>query len=335
MNGTMVTDDEARVRALLHAAVDDVEPRPDALPRLLAATRRHRSPRRRVLLGAGSAVAATAALLLVLVVFPTGQRTAPVSIGPHGYLAITDLGVVSVFDVDSGQRQRELGRVDGGAAGPVAGSPERFFALVDGHVVAGGADGELRRLPGTATGQVLTAEGDRVAYLDGGAVVVADPAQRRVPIPPGTAVLDLALAEDGRLAVLLADPAGDVGIRVLPAGAADFAAAGEIDVLGDCGPLSVTWTGGDVAALLPVSCGSADSRVATFDAETGRRLGGGVAFETGPLHPGSVQLSTDRLGRFLVSTAGTGQWLVDGGLIRPLPPACAPGGQCAQTPSSF
>jgi hypothetical protein len=74
-----------------------------------------------------------------------------------------------------------------------------------------------------------------------------------------------------------------------------------------------------------------------FDPASGEQLGAGVPFDlrAGAVRSDAVALSADRLGRFLVSGAGTRQWLVDGADVQVVPKACSPGGACAATPATF
>ncbi|GAA4858508.1 hypothetical protein GCM10025787_48790 [Saccharopolyspora rosea] len=341
MNERNSTRDEDLVRTQLHRFVEDVEPSPDALPRVLAAARRRRSPRRNLVLAAGAAVTATAAFLVALLVIPDGRDAEPVSVQPNSYLASPTTGVIASFDVLSGHENREIARIAGARAGVLAADGDRAYTAVDDHgririveVWAGG-----RRVVGEVPGTdrpVLAANAGRVAYVDGNAVTVLRGQQRRsIPVPPGLRVHDLALAPDGRLAVLAGppdSPRSSVSV-VAPAGMS-LDGRPEATPPDGCGPLAVTWSGHDLAALQPVDC-SGQVRVATFDSDSGRQLGAGVPFRAGPLVPDSVQLSTDRLGRFLISTGATGQWLVDGSVVRQVPPACSAGGACAGTPGTF
>lgn len=337
------TRDVDLLRAQLHQLVEDVEPRPDALPRLLAATRRRRSPRRPLLAVVGAAAVAAAAFVVVsLVGIPGQQEPEPVSVRPDSYLAAPAPGVIASFDVRSGRENQEVARVDGGDGGVLATDHDRVYTTVstsDGRrIVEVLLRGGQRVLPGDiGDGRLLTAGGGRVAYFDGDAVVVVRGSQQqRIAIPPELRVDDLALADDGRLAVL----AGNQGSRqalVLLLAPDATSLAGHVDAVPDvaCGPVAIAWSGSDVAALEPVDCGGEQARVATFAADSGRKIGAGVPFRTPPLAAGEAQLSTDPLGRFLVSTRGKGQWLVDGSVIRPIPPACTDDGACAEGPGVF
>ncbi|PKW15010.1 hypothetical protein [Saccharopolyspora spinosa] len=343
MNDGNSTGDVDLLRAQLHRLVEDVEPKPDALPRLLAATRRRRSPRRPLLALVGAVAVAAAAFVVASLVIPGQQEPEPVSVQPDSYLAAPAPGVIASFDVRSGRENQEVARVDGADAGVLATDHDRVYTTVstsDGRrIVEVLLRGGQRVLPGdVGDGRLLTAGGERVAYLDGNAVVVVQGGgqRQRIAIPPELRVDDLALADDGRLAVL----AGQQGSRqslVLLLAPDATSLAGHVDAVPDatCGPVAIAWSGRDVAALQPVDCGGEQSRVATYAADSGRKIGAGVPFRTPPLAAGQARLSTDPLGRFLVSTKGKGQWLVDGSMIRPIPPACTDDGACAEGPGVF
>jgi hypothetical protein len=332
------------VRAHLSRSVEDVEPRPDALPRLLAATRR-RPARRPVFKTAGAALAATAAVLVALVVLPEWRPgpPAPVSIRPNSYVAQREPGVLASFDVASGHQLHRLARVSGRPADALAADGQRVYAVArarDGlqivEVAPNGAKRVVREVPPEARPTALAAGGGRVAYADRDAVVVVlGTRQQRVPLPAGSAVRDLAVGSDGRLAVLTGKPADDRGeLRVLPPGATRMSEplAGGTS---DCGPRAVAWSGPDIAALSPVRCGSPRVRVQILSPE-GSRIGAGTPFETGPAPLGEgVRLSADRVGRFLVSAPDSRQWLVDGSGARAVPPACAPDGSCGGGAATF
>ncbi|QUH01100.1 hypothetical protein HUO13_09950 [Saccharopolyspora erythraea] len=334
------TREEALLRAQLHRLVDDVEPRGDALPKLLAAARRRRSPRRPLFLAAGAAVAATAVFLVALLSLPS-NRTEPASVQPNSYLAVPGRGVIAAFDVVSGRQVREVATIDGEPAEALATDRERIYAIVatgpHRRIVEISADGGQRVVTEALLhSPVLAAGGGHVAYLDGPAVVVRGGAERRLPLPRGERVLDLALASDGRLAVLTTREGSQAGlIRIVAPDAVSLTEQPGIAAAGACGPLAIAWSGQELAALRPTDCGSGRARVTTLDSRSGEQIGAGAPFDTGPFDGEDVQLSVDRLGRFLISVAGQRQWLVDGSDVRALPPACAPAGQCAVVPATF
>ncbi|MCI2421453.1 hypothetical protein MOQ72_28865 [Saccharopolyspora sp. K220] len=327
------------VRAQLHRLVEDVEPRPDALPRLLANARRRKSPRRPLLVVAAVASAA-AAFVVAMLALPGQQEPEPVSVQPNSYLAAPRSGVIASFDVLSGRENHEVARVSGADTAVLAADRDRVYTLVstvDGRrVVEVALSGGQQVLPGdVGDGRLLAAGGGRIAYLDGTAVVVVHgQQQRRIPIPAELRVDDLALADDGRLAVLAGQQGSD-HVLLLPPDANSLAGHVEAVPDGPCGPVAITWSGRDLAALQPVDCTAEQARVATFAADTGRKIGAGAPFRTPPLVAGRTRLSADPLGRFLVSTDGQGQWLVDGSVIRPIPPACTTDGVCAPGPGTF
>ncbi|GAA0532873.1 hypothetical protein GCM10011581_17620 [Saccharopolyspora subtropica] len=330
------------VRAHLHRLVEDVEPRPDALPRLLAAARRRRSPRRPLIAALGAVGAAAVAFLVAVVFVPQQPELAPVSVQPNTYLAAPQPGVIASFDVLSGQENSQVATVTGADTTVLAADRDRVYTVVstaDGRRVAEVSARGQRVLPGkVGDSRVLAAGGGRVAYLDGtDVVVVHDQQQHRIPVPAHLRVEDLALAADGRLAVLVTPRDGGQAssVLVLPPDATSLSARVEATSGEACGPVAVAWTGRDVAALQPVDCADDRLRVATFAGDSGRKIGAGTVFRTPPLAPGSARLSTDVLGRFLVSTAGQGQWLVDGSAVRPIPPACTTDGVCAAGPGTF
>ncbi|MER5392992.1 hypothetical protein [Saccharopolyspora sp. NPDC002686] len=341
MNDSNGTRDVDLVRAQLHRLVDDVEPKPDALPKMLAsARRRQKSPRRPWFAAIGLVAAAAVALLVAVLVLP-GQQTTQVSAHPNSYLAAPEPGVIASFDIFSGRQNGVLSDdVTGAHPAVLATDRNRVLALTstaDGErlveVVPGG---EQRVLPvRIGDARLLTAGGGKIAYRDGDAVVVLrGEQQQRIALPAGTRVDDLALSDDGRLALVAAEPGRDqAGVLVLAPGATSL--DGRVEVVPDgCGPVAVTWTGRDIAALESPTCDAGQARVATFDAN-GRKLGAGVPFHAPELAAGAARLSADPLGRFLVSTSGHGQWLVDGSEVRPIPPACSADGVCADGPGTF
>ncbi|SFS92933.1 hypothetical protein [Saccharopolyspora flava] len=312
--------DTELVRARLQRAVADVEPAPDALPTLLSAARRRRAPYRRptFLIVAAAAVVAVFAGVAVSVQTPTPQ---PVSVRPGDYLAAVNGGVIASFDVTSGRERTELARIDGGEVTDLAGDADRVYAAVstaDGGRVVEVAAGGQRQLAETADGRALTANGGRLAYADGDRVVVwAGGARRDLPTP-GLRVLDLALSGDGRLA-LLAERGGPAELLLTGPEPTTVEGAERVPT-GSCAPLAITGAGRDIAVLEPADCTALDrARVATYAADTGRKIAAGTPFATPQLTAGPVGLSTDVQGRALVAMPGRGQWLVDGAQILPIP----------------
>ncbi len=334
-------DDVHMVRNLLRDLVDDVEERPDALARMLATTRRRHS-RRRPVLSVGALAAVTAAVFLVaLFVIPDGPvsppQPQPVDLAPNEYVAQPDPGALDVFDVSTGHEVRSLARLHTERAGALAVDGNRVYAVT----TTGGRDGILEARDGTAPQQVeppgtpitaLTAAAGMIAYSRDGSVTVArDGGQQHLAVPEAGPVLDLALGPDGRLAVLTRQ-----GIQVIPAGPGTGNATPRMLSLstGGCAPIAVAWSEGQLAALQQVRCEpAAPVRIARVDPAKGELVGGGVPFDVGV--PGQVRLSTDRLGRLLVSKSGGQQWLVDGTDVRPVPPACTQAGRCAAAPGVF
>ncbi|MGP4016470.1 hypothetical protein [Saccharopolyspora sp. 5N708] len=330
------------LRAQLHRLVADVEPRPGALPRLLAQTRRRRSPRRPLVAVVVAAGLAAVAFVVAMVAMPGQPAPEPVSVRPDSYLAAPRPGVIASFDVPSGRENREVARVSGADPAVLAADRDRIYTVastMDGRrVVEVSPQGGQRVLPGeVGDGRLLAAGGGRIAYLDGDAVVVLHgQQQRRIPMPPELRVDDLALADDGRLAVLAGQPGSERALVLLLAPEAN-SLAGHVEAVPDaaCGPVAIAWSGRDIAALQPVDCTAEQVQVATFAADSGRKIGAGVPFRTPRLVAGTTRLSADPLGRFLVSTDGQGQWLVDGSAVHPIPPACTADGVCIQGPGTF
>ncbi|MER7078304.1 hypothetical protein SAMN02982929_05774 [Saccharopolyspora kobensis] len=335
------TWDVEMVRAQLHRMVDDVEPSPDALPKLLAGTRRRKAPRRPLFAAIGAVAVAAVALVVALVVMPGQQQPAPVSAQPNSYLATLEPGVIASFDIFSGQQNGVLADVPGADPEVLTTDRNRVLAATstsDGRrlveIAADGAQHVLPVPPGDL--RLLAAGGGRIAYPDADSVVLLRGGQQqRIALPAGTRVDDLALSDDGRLALLAAEPGRDqASVLVLARDATSL--AGHVEAASeDCGPVAITWSGRDIAALEPPACGDGQARVATFAADSGRKIGAGVPFRTPELAVGAVRISADPLGRFLVSTDGRGQWLVDGSAVRPLPPACTGDGGCATGPGTF
>ena len=347
-------EDVELLRGRLHQLVEDVEPRGDALPKLLSAIRRRRLPRSRPLLAAGgAAVAATAVFLVALLVFPHApERDAePVSVRPNSYVAAAGDGAVASFDVVTGRRLGEVGRVPGAVVGPLAADGHRVFAMV-----ANGPHREVVEVAGSrrvasvgpdSSATALAAGGGRVAYLDGGAIAVTGPgAERSIPVPDERIVVDLALDGGGRLAVLTTAPepgrpgtgtagSGQTAMHIVEPDATSMTDRPAISTTAECGPIAVAWTGQDLVAAQPVDCAATRTRIATLDGDSGARIGAGVPFETGALDAGQVQLSTDRLGRSLLATTGSRQWLVDGSEVLTVPAPCTSGGGCAGSPGTF
>ncbi|MEU6132646.1 hypothetical protein ABZ805_26005 [Saccharopolyspora sp. NPDC047091] len=332
------TQDVEELRNALHAIVDDVEPRGDTLPRLLAARqRRSRRPSRRPLLAAGGiAVAATAAFLVVLAVVPTGpQAPEPVSIAPNSYVAAPAATLAS-FDVLSGKRTDVLADLPAPAQGPLAADGNRVYAAVPAaegsDIVALGADGIVRPVAHRTGAGALAAGDGLVAYSDAGEIVVdgAD-RPRRIAVPAGQQVDDLAVGNGGRVAVLTSDAA----IHVVAPGGTELGRPMSPPA-GTCGPRALAWADRNLAVLAAADCGGAERmRIATLDADNGQAVGGGTPFSTGgDLGADQVQLSADRVGRYLVSVADGRQWLVDGTDVRPVARPCSESG-CATSPATF
>ena len=334
------------VRRRLSEAVDGVEPRPDALPRLLSAARRRRSPRR-PLIAVVAAGAAAVVAVVATTMQDTGQRQPqPVSVAPNSYVAQPRPGVISSFDVGSGEQLHQLARTPA-PGGTLAADRDRVYVAVqrggEQGIVEIHASGDQRVVePMSQEHQVngLAAGGGRVAYATNGVVVVGEGArQRRLPVPPGDTVLDLAVGDDGRVAVLTRSEPGPTQVHVVGAGETQWSERASVPTPGDCGALAIEWTGPELAALSSVDCAvNAKLRVSTFDPGNGEQIGAGVPFVVAPhrIDPQGVQLSTDRLGRFLVSASGTPQWLVDGGEVSVLPAPCTKDGDsCAAVPSTL
>lgn len=343
MNEREGAPEAAELRSGLHALVDDVEPRGDALAKLLAARRRHtrKAPRRPLFAVGGAAVAATAVFLVALVALPGApRRPEPVSVAPNSYVAASADGELASYDVLSGRQVRPLAQLGAPVRGAPAADGVRIFARIPAgggeDVVGVSADGTRWRVAhATRPGSVLAAGGGRVAHVDADQVVVSGSgAEQRIPVPAGQRVTDLALGGDGRLAVLTSSGA-DSQLGVVPPGATTMRPLAL--PAGTCGPLAVTWSGGKIAALSPAACDGSSGRVriTTVD-ENGEMIGAGAPVDLGALPgPERLQLSTDPLGRFLISVTGGGQWLVDGSAVRPVPRACAPSGECAAEPGTF
>ncbi|MEB3367863.1 PQQ-binding-like beta-propeller repeat protein [Saccharopolyspora mangrovi] len=328
--------DTELVRVRLQRAVADVEPAPDSLPRLLAAARRRRAPYRRPTFLVLAAAVVVAVFVGVAVSFqtPTPQ---PASVRPGDYVAAVRDGVVATFDVASGRERGEIARISGGAATELAGDQGRVYAMLStsegGRVVEVTAEGQ-RPIADVRDGRALTAHGGRVAYSDGDHVVVWTGGTRRDMPTPGMRVLDLALSGDGRLALLVERGARAELLLTDPEpSTVDDARA--VSTAG-CAPLAITGAGQEIAALEAADCtGPGRARVATYAADSGRKLAAGVPFATPPLPPGRVGLSADPQGRTLVSVPGEAQWLVDGPEVLPLPLPCAPAEPCTTLPATF
>lgn len=328
--------DTELVRARLQRAVADVEPAPDSLPRLLAAARRRRAPYRRPTFLVVAAAVVVAVFVGVAVGFqtPTPQ---PVSVRPGNYVAAVGAGVIASFDVASGRRQGELARIAGGEVTELAGDQGRVFAVVstsEGDRVVEVTAGGQRPLADVRGGRALTANGGRVAYADGDRVVVWTGGARRDLPTPGLRVLDLALSGDGRLA-LLAERGGPAELLLTGPDPATVDGARPVPT-GSCAPLAITGSGQGIAALEAADCTvPGRARVATYAADSGRKLAAGVPFTTPPFAPDRVGLSADPQGRALVSIPGRAQWLVDGPEVLPLPLPCATTEPCPALPATF
>ncbi|GAA2776906.1 hypothetical protein [Saccharopolyspora taberi] len=334
------TREEDLLRARLHRLVEDVEPRGDSLPRLLASVRRRRSPRRPFVLAAGAAVAATAVFLVALLNFPGNRGTEPVSMQPNSYVAAARPDSITAFNIVSGKQLGRVAELPGRRVQALATDGEHVYALVSGsrdqlvETSSRGAQQVLADVPPQTN--LLAAGGGQVAYASPDAVVVRGGSGERRLLPPrGERVVDVALASDGRLAVLTASDGSRAGtIHLVGPGETSMTSGPAIDPGDECGPLAVTWSGPEVAALRSAGCDSGRVRVTTIDG-SGRQIGGGVPFEAGRVEVHDVQLSSDRLGRFLVSVGGGRQWLVDETDVREVPAACAPGGGCADVATTF
>ncbi|RRO19254.1 hypothetical protein EIL87_03835 [Saccharopolyspora rhizosphaerae] len=324
------------VRARLHRAVADVEPAPDALPTLLAAARRRRAPYRRptFLVVAAAVVVAVFAGVAVGVQTPDPQ---PVSVRPGNYVAAVEDGVIASFDVATGREQGEVARITGGEVTELAGDRGRVFAAVStpegGRVVEVAAEGQ-RPLAAVRGPRALAARGGRVAYAEDDGLVVWSGGTRRVLPTPGMRVLDLALTDGGRLA-LLAERGGRSELLLTGPDPATVDGARAVGT-GRCAPLAVTGSGQDIAALEPADCDAPGrARVATYAADSGRKLAAGAPFAMPPVPPGEVGLSVDAQGRTLVSAPGAAQWLVDGPDVLPIPLPCATPEPCTTLPATF
>lgn len=329
--------DTELVRARMHRAVADVEPAPDSLPRLLAAARRRRAPHRRPTFLVVAAAAVAAVFIGVALGFQTPDPQ-PVSVRPGNYVAAVGAGAIASFDVASGRRQGEVAQVSGGEVTDLAEDQGRVFALVstsDGHrVVEVAAGGAQRNLADAGDARALTAAGGRVAYADGDRIVLWIGGDRRDLPTPGLRVIDLALSGDGRLA-LLAERGGPAELLITDPDPTTVDASRAAPT-GPCGPLAIAGSGSDIAALEPADCTAPGrARVATYAADTGRKLAAGVPFATPPLDPAHLGLSADPQGRVLVSVPGRAQWLVDGTEVLQIPLPCAASGPCTALPATF
>ncbi|TDD92469.1 hypothetical protein E1202_03315 [Saccharopolyspora karakumensis] len=320
----------------MHRAVADVEPAPDSLPRLLAAARRRRAPYRRPTFLVVVAAAVAAVFVGVALSFQTPEPQ-PVSVRPGNYVAAVGAGAIASFDVASGRKQDDVAQVSGGEVTELAEDQGRVFALVstsDGHRVVEATAGGQRDLAEAGDARALTAAGGRVAYADGDRVVLWIGGDRRDLPTPGLRVIDLALSGDGRLA-LLAERGGPAELLITDPDptAVDVTRAAPT---GPCGPLAIAGSGPDIAALEPADCTAPGrARVATYAADTGRKLAAGVPFATPPLDPAHLGLSADPQGRVLASVPGRAQWLVDGTEVLQIPLPCAASEPCTALPATF
>lgn len=340
--GDSTHEDTDMLRAHMRSLVDDVEPRGDALASMLSAVRRRKAPRNRVVTVVGLTVAITAAFLVVLVIAPQAPpQTAPVSVAPNSYVAQPRPGVIAAFDVASGRQIRQLASVSGQSRGSLVADGDKVYTVVSKgntativEVFSNGAQRNVAPSEGMRLPAMMAAGGDMLAYLDRDSVVLSGgSARHRIPVPPGVRVAGLALGHDGRLAILT-ESAGNVAIYLADTTTTSLSQRKPIRPYGGCGSLAIAWRGSEVAALSPTTCDPVSTvRVATFNPDNGEQVAAGVPFSTGPLN--RVQLSADRLGRFLVSDHGARQWIVDGGDVRLLPPACAPDGSCSALPATF
>ncbi|WP_019854989.1 hypothetical protein [Actinopolyspora mortivallis] len=316
------SSDERLLRAGLHSLVEGVEPERNALARLLA-RRRRRMVLRSVFVGSGVAVATTVVLLFALVV-PNGlwsTEPVPVGIGPDSYLVRSGGGSLVAVSLESGDVIRELG--DPGDLVAVARGRDRVYvAPATGGVVAMGSRRTEEPLEGVPEGEVVTAlaaAGERVAVAyEDRVLVVSDGGARRIGFEPGLVVRDVAVESGGRLALVVQDRDGSVGLRTVVPGEDGPRRLGRSVV--SCGPTRVTWTSTGLAVLRPVSCGDGESvRITTVDPREGTRLAGGVRVGVGAPVGQSLRLSADTADRMLVSAGGNRNWLVEGGTVRSVP----------------
>ncbi|TDC94488.1 hypothetical protein E1161_08155 [Saccharopolyspora aridisoli] len=212
-----------------------------------------------------------------------------------------------------------------------------MFALVstsDGRRVVEVTSGGQRDLAEAGDGRALTAAGGRVAYAEGDRVVLWIGGERRDLPTPELRVIDLALSGDGRLA-LLAERGGPAELLITDPDPTTVAGSRAAPT-GQCGPLAIAGSGPGIAALEPADCTAPGrARVATYAADTGRKLAAGVPFATPPLDPAHVGLSADPQGRVLVSAPDRAQWLVDGTEVLRIPLPCATSGPCTALPATF
>lgn len=338
---------EEWVRARLRKAVEEVEPSPDALPRMLARARRRDRTRVPALTTLGLVTAVCTVCAVMLVGWPQFGGTQSVSVHENSYVASAEPGVLASFDIVSGDHNQDLVRFPDTQVHAAVGSGDRVYASLSGpdgrRIVVVGEDGGWRTVVETSAAvdaSVLAAGNGQVAYLERqgereSIVLARDSARRDIPVPEGERVHDLAVGDDGRIAVLLGTPnGGDEEVRVLEPEAATLDVPPVSGLrTAECGPVAVTWSGSRVAALGPVDCAAEEFRVTIVNGTSGSIVGAGVPFPAGSLPAESPRLSTDRLGRFLVST-GQQQWLVDGSDVRPVPEACV-SEQCARLPATL
>lgn len=318
--------------------VDDVQPAPGSLTRVLARSRRRRFVRRPLATGVTVAVAATVALLVVVVPSSDPSRPRAVGTAPDTYVTQVRDGVLARVDLGSGRRVGALARLPGRVTS-LATDDERVYAAVAGQrhrlyeLDEGGSARVVATAPAGASITDVTASGGRVAYVAGNTLVVIGDRGRRTVRTPGEAV-DLALVGDGRLVLsTLGARTRRAGLYALPAGASTWS---PLPHRQECAPLAIASTGSEVAALNRVDCGRARVRVTTFDPGTGRRVGAGRPFDLGAdVQLGRVELSAGALDRYLVSVSGGRRLIVHGSRVRVAPGACPAHERCPGVPAAL
>ncbi|SFE56045.1 hypothetical protein SAMN04487819_116130 [Actinopolyspora alba] len=333
------SSDEQLVRNGLHALVADVEPSATALPRVLAG-RRRRSGARTVLGVTGAVAATTAALLLTLVfVVDRSPPTVPTGTAPDSYVTqLADGTLVSVM-LETGEVRHEFGRPDTDVTALARGEEHVYAATADGGVLRMGTDATVRRMRGVVPGGEVTAidtSDGRLAVASGNRVsLVSGNTTRRITLPAGLVVRDLALDRSGRLALVVRDRTSSEPptLRVIPAGGDSAARLDTFEV--GCGPLRTAWTSTGLAVLRPDECAVTEAvRITTIDPTTGSRIGGGVHLRLDrPIGAtDDIRVSTDATDRMLVSTTTGNMWLVDGTGVGSVTGHCASRRDCASIP---
>lgn len=329
---------ECELRTHLSKLVDDVEPKQDALPALIAARRRRRV--RRVATATSAAVVAATALLIALIVPPTshrGETSMAMGVAPDSYVAQLRPGVLWSVAIDTGDPVRRIARVDAPARAMATDGRRSYAALDSGEVVRVGADGsvgEVYSAPTDQTIRALSAARGRLAVATGHAIeVISEQSRHRVEVSEAARIVDVALDGSGRLALVTHGPESGTAVRVVAPGKTEPAAPLRLSIA-ECAPVRVAWTGTGLA-VLHGDCGATPTmRVATVDVDSGRLIGAGTPFDVGARRSGfDVRISTDSAERMLVSTGRRKQWLVTPAGVRRLPPACGPDGRCARVPA--